>query len=185
MLSTFSRNTLIASTLLVGASLLVGPAAMAANDPVSVDDGDTVSATVELINVVTFTPEPAPTTLKPEEALSNVSLSLGSVTLRNNSAGGWELKVASANNGTLNSAVGGTTYELPYGAITLAAATGVTPSTPVAATTAGAVLATGVFSTAVAGGTDPIAVTATITSAATTVPAGSYTDTLTFTLTAK
>ena len=179
MLSTFSRNTLIASTLLVGASLLVGPAARAADDlDPATNSGDAeVSATVELINRVTFGPAET-TRVQPVTAQTDIAFPLGTVTIRNNDPDGWNLNVASTNAGVLKFGA----HTLSYSTITLADTNDITES-PVNPTTGG-LLATGDFSARVAGGTEEINVSALLT-VPTTVAAGEYTDTLTFTLTSK
>lgn len=177
MLSTFSRNTLIASTLLIGASILIIPNAMAADDPDPASGDGQVSSTVELINRVTFAPATT-TTVKPVTELTNTSFPLGTVTIRNNDPAGWNLNVASANDGLLEFG----THTLSYSTITLAPTDNIT-ETPVNPTTGG-LLATGDFSARVAGGTEAINVSALLT-VPTTVAAGQYTDTLTFTLTSK
>jgi len=176
MLSTSFRNTLIASTLLVGTSILVSPAALA-NDPSPASDPGEVSSTVQLINRVTFAPG-ATRTVQPVEAQTDIAFPLGTVTIRNNHPDGWNLNVASANAGVLEFG----THTLSYSTITLTDTSDIT-ETPVNPTTGG-LLATGDFSARVAGGTEAISVSALLT-VPTTVAAGAYTDTLTFTLTSK
>lgn len=174
MLSTSFRNTLIASTLLVGASILVSPAAFAGNS-------GQVSGTIAEINVVNFT-APSNATVTVGQGFTD-NFSLGSVTIQNNDPDGWNLSVASANSGNLK--LGITSHVIPYSAINLGDVPGVTETTtPVSPADANpALLSTAPFSTTVASGTTAINLTATLT--VPNVPAGQYTDTLTFTLTSK
>ncbi|MBD2426266.1 hypothetical protein [Phormidium sp. FACHB-1136] len=179
MLSTSFRNTLIASTLLVGASILVSPAAMAADDPSPASDPGDVSSTVELINRVDFAPA-ATTRVQPVTAQTDIAFPLGTVTIRNNDPDGWNLTVASTNAGVLEFG----THTLSYSTITLADTNDITETAGGVDPATGGLLATGGFSTRVAGGTEAINVSALLTVPA-DVAAGAYTDTLTFTLTSK
>ncbi|MFH7243460.1 MAG: hypothetical protein ACHWZW_11475 [Spirulina sp.] len=172
MLSTFSRNTLIASTLLVSASLLVGPAAFA-----QVSDNGEVSGEVQEVNTITFAPA---TLTEITSGAAVASYPMGNLTIQNNAAAGWDLEVQSLNGGKL---VNGA-QSITYTDLTVAAIAGAT-ITPVDLATAATdeLLATAPYSTEVAGEITR-AVTATM-AADQFVPVGVYTDTLTFTLTSK
>ncbi|WOD41166.1 hypothetical protein [Nodosilinea sp. E11] len=175
------RNTLIASGVLVGASLIAGPAALAAPDAdpaTSAGAANSTSATVELINRVTFVPA-LTTTVQPVTTQTDMAFPLGTVAIRNNHVNGWNLNVASANSGKLKM---GTTHELSYSAITLAETADITEA--IINPASGGILGTGDFSARVAGGTEAINVSASLT-VPSNVAAGVYTDTLTFTLTSK
>jgi hypothetical protein len=164
------RNTLVASSLLIGASLLAGPAALAAPSIA----GDTVTATVAEVNVATFVG--ATTAFTNGAAVP--AFVMGTLNVQNNAAAGWTLGVASTNGGTLNGATFNITYtDLTTGTIGGSSATAVDPST-------GGTLHDSAFDTVVAEGVTGVAVTANIGSGQ-FVPVGSYTDTLTFTLTSK
>ena len=170
------RNSLLASSLLIGASLLVGPAAMA--EP----SGGEVSGTVAPISTVTFTPT-TETAITAGDAVA--AYPMGTLAIQNNSNAGWTLDVRSANGGELRNVVGETTYKIEYTNLTSAPVDGAT-ITPV--TFASAItdieLIDAVYDNAVAAGVSNVAVTAAI-AADQHVPAGTYTDTVTFTLTSK
>ncbi|QQE67580.1 hypothetical protein GFS31_42930 (plasmid) [Leptolyngbya sp. BL0902] len=100
------------------------------------------------------------------------------MTIRNNNPDGWDLNVASTNEGLLKFG----SHTLSYSAITLANTDDITETSVNPIT--GGLLATGVFSARVAGGTEAINVSALLAVPA-DVAAGEYTDTLTFTLTSK
>lgn len=173
MLSTSFRNTLIASTLLVGASIiLASPAVMA-----QISDDGIVSGTVQEVNTIGFAPE-TETPIISGDAVA--AYPMGDLTIRNNAAAGWGLEVQSLNGGELVN--GG--ESITYTALTVADITGVT-ITPVDLATAATnepLVTAAPYSAEVAGGITR-AVTASI-AAGQHIPVGTYTDTLTFTLTA-
>ena len=179
MLSTSFRNTLIASTLLVGASILVSPAAFAG----SVSDDDSVSGTIQPINEVVFTGRQTVSNLTPGQA-STPAFLMGSVHVHNNHGSGWTLSAASANAGKLQytHAATSNTYSISYTNLAVATAPGQTSNTPFASPTATAAQVVGAdYSAGAAAGVD-LDVTATIGDVG-HPPAGTYTDTITFTLT--
>lgn len=163
------RNSLIASTLLVGASILASPAAFA----------QVVSGTVATANTVTFDGDEG-TAIVP--GVARPAYPLGTLDIQNNDPDGWTLTVSSANGGKLTNA---TTHDIVYTAITLADIPGVTETsaTPTLSTTAASQLSTAAFSESVANGVTSIAVTASISDTESSVPPETYSDTLTFTLT--
>jgi hypothetical protein len=101
MLTKMFRNTLVASSLLVGASLMVGQIAQAGTD-----SGD-VTGEITTNNLVTYTAPAAAASLDP--VAGNTDMDFGSVNVRDNSNAGWILTVQSANNSTL---VGDTNSEV-------------------------------------------------------------------------
>ncbi|MGI8935141.1 MAG: hypothetical protein ACR2FS_13815, partial [Phormidesmis sp.] len=86
------RNTLVASSLLIGASLLVGPAALAAGD------SGVVTGTVAAVNAITFTPATG-TAITGGAAVP--AYPMGTLDVQDNAAAGWLLEVSSANGGEL------------------------------------------------------------------------------------
>lgn len=162
------RNALVASSLLIGASLLAGPAAMAQE----------VSGTVAPISSATFTGTTG-TAIVAGTAVS--AYPMGSLAIQNNAPAGWTLTVASANGGKLNFGANSITYT----ALTTAAIAGatITPATMTVAATAATVI-DAAYNADVADGVTGVAVTAAI-AANQIVPAGTYSDTLTFTLASK
>ena len=94
MLSTSFRNTLIASTLLVGASILTGTAALAADPAPVVTDPGTVEGTIAGVSEMTFD---APVSA----ALAAGTFQMGTLDIHNNDPQGWTLDVASGNGGRL------------------------------------------------------------------------------------
>lgn len=166
------RNSLVASSLLIGASLLAGPA-MA-----QVSDGDVVSGDVTPINAITFVGTTG-TTITGGAAVA--AYPMGSLTLQNNAGAGWTLDVASANGGELQYL----TNSITYTDLTTAAIAGATV-TPVDLATAATdeEVIDAAYNIDVADGVTGVAVTAAI-AAGQYVPAGTYSDTLTFTLTSK
>lgn len=188
MLSTSFRNTLIASTLLVGASILVSPAAFA-------QDSGQVGGTIETVNELTFT---APVDLSAD--LTSGTLGMGSLTIRNNDPDGWTLQVRSANAGKLHRSTGSgitdiaaTTY-IPYTALTATGApSGATTTSLATITGTDANFVVAPYSVAFADSDgDAITISATLSNgtfggdsavARAGMPAGEYKDTLYFTLT--
>ncbi|MGG6241889.1 hypothetical protein ACQ4N7_24980 [Nodosilinea sp. AN01ver1] len=168
------RNTLVASSLLVGASLIAGPAVLAATD------NDTVTATVAEVNTINFV---AATTAFTGGAAAP-TFAMGNLDVQNNAALGWTLDVSSGNGGKLVNTVT-PAHAITYTQLTTAniGASVATPVTPTVATPSGQ-LHTSAFDATVAAGVTGVAVTANI-AANQFVPVGSYTDTLTFTLTSK
>lgn len=172
MFATSFRNTLIASTLLVGASLLAGPAAMAA------EDTDTVTGTVSTVTSVNFVGTGG--TITPGVAVP--AFTMGDLTIQNNTAGTWNLTVSSLNAGNLENAGG--TVSIPYTNLDVADIGGIDFTAVASPSVAAQDLALAApFNTTVAGGATS-AVTASISAAASSVQADVYTDSLTFTLTA-
>ncbi|WP_156119720.1 hypothetical protein [Leptolyngbya sp. KIOST-1] len=170
------RNTLIASSVLFGASLIAGSAAMAAP---ATDDG-TVTATVAEINAISF--EGATTAFVSGSAVP--AFAMGTLDVRNNASAGWTLGMSSANGGRLiNTAT--PAHVITYTALTTGdiGASTATAVTPTVATPSGQ-LHNSAFDAAVSAGVTGVNVTASI-AAGQFVPVGSYTDTLTFTLTSK
>ena len=87
------RNSLLASSLLIGASLLVGPAAMA-DGPHT--DSDDITANVPVYREVGFSPS-AQLSLDSDAAVS--AHEVGTLYIRDNDPSGWSLQVSSANGG--------------------------------------------------------------------------------------
>lgn len=166
------RNTLVASSLLIGASLLAGPAAQA---QVS---GGVVSGDVSALSTILFTPTTG-TTITGGAAVA--AYPMGSLAITNNDPDGWTLDVASTNGGELQFGANSITYT----ALTTAAIAGATV-TPVNLAAAGVdeEVITANYDIDVADGVTAVAVTAAV-AAGQYVPAGTYSDTLTFTLTSK
>jgi hypothetical protein len=184
------RNTLIASSLLVGASLLAGPAALA-----QTASGE-VGGNIAPISTLTFTlPTAAAST-----TLTTGSFAMGSLNVRNNDPQGWTVVVTSTNAGELQNqdATTPANVYITYSDLTVAdslAAFDATPlladpalvsqplvDAPHTAAVAAAVVNSAVSATievvgTVDGGGTPVALAG--------LPAGTYTDTLTFTLTSK
>jgi hypothetical protein len=184
------RNTLIASSLLVGASLLAGPAALA-----QTASGE-VGGNIAPISTLTFTlPTAAAST-----TLTTGSFAMGSLNVRNNDPQGWTVVVTSTNAGELQNqdATTPANVYITYSDLTVAdslAAFGATPSladpTLASQTLVDAphteAVATAVVNSAVSA---TIAATGTVDGGTTSValaglPTGTYTDTLSFTLTSK
>lgn len=169
------RNTLFASSLLIGASLLTGPAALA--------DADGVSGVISEVSTVTFLgTEGTPiTTGTPMPAYP-----LGNITVRDNRSAGWGLTVSSLTGGKLLHTNG--TTSITYTQLTTSADIGVSVATPVDLVTTNAALRlhNSVFNSAVAApGGVQVNVTADLGTPATNLPAGTYSDTLTFTMVTK
>lgn len=116
MLNATFRRILIASGLLIGASLVLSPSAMADSA-----NGNT-SGTVDPINNVDYTP-PAGATLNP--SAGNADMGFGSLFIQNNDNDGWTLTVDSTNNGTLVDAV--SSAVIPYSNLDFVDATSGTP----------------------------------------------------------
>ena len=173
MFAKIFRNSLLASSLLIGASLLVGPAAMAEDDSLSVNSDDDVTGVVHLINEITFTPAD-PTAIVADAGATGFVM--GELSLRNNHVNGWTLSVESTNQGKLQNG----SYAIEYTAVTAAAVEGETTNSSVDPATGGNLIVAD-YTAAVAAGVDEVQVTANIASGQ-HVPAGEYTDTLTFTL---
>lgn len=173
------HNTLIASSVLVGTSLIAGPAALAAP---FVDSGanNTVTATVAEVNEVEFVG--ATTTFT--NGAAETAFAMGTLDVQNNAALGWTLEVSSANGGKLVNTVTPADV-IAYTQITTAnigASTAAAKDLAVAGTDYQ--LHTSAFDAAVAAEVTGVVVTANI-AAGQFVPVGSYTDVLTFTLTSK
>ena len=184
------RNTLIASTLLVSASLLAGPAAFAA------ETGElNVGGNIATVSAITFTQPAAASEVTLQSA---TSFAMGSVHIQNNDPQGWTLEVSSANNGQLQnqSATPASAVYVEYTTLTITeqSAFGVAPAS-LAPTSAPQVLVNADYTQAVAAAPVTGTVTAMIESTGTSggtssiplasLPAGNYTDTLTFTLASK
>lgn len=166
------RNSLVASGLLIGASLLAGPAALAASD------NGVVSGDVTAVNTIDFTGTTG-TAITGGAAVS--AYPIGTLTIQNNDPDGWTLDVASANGGKLKFGSNVITYtDLTTAAIAGATVTPVDLTTP--ATDEEVIDAA--YNVDVADGVTNVAVTAAI-AAGQFVPAGTYSDTLTFTQTSK
>jgi hypothetical protein len=178
------RNTLIASSLLVSASLLAGPAAMA-EDPEPV--GGPVSGVIAAISTISFDPPESAAALTRGD--SNVSFPMGTLDITNNNPDGWKLDVASATGGVLRFTHNEVDYEIPYQNLTVGAIPGGTIAafTPTAGATATTTipLVDATRHDDVATGVTGVPVSATLANVVTTLPAGTYTDTITFTLTSK
>ena len=174
------RNSLLASSLLIGTSLLVGPAAMAdESGPTNVSSGSS-SGEIEVISTIEFTPN---ANGEINRAVSSPNYDLGTLAVTNNNYHGWILEVASANGGQLVIEGGG--HEIEYTAVTTG---GIGASEATARTLANAnteyQLHDFGFDSEVANGVTGVPVTATLGNTQ-NVPAGVYSDTLTFTLTSK
>ncbi|MGB3516125.1 MAG: hypothetical protein WBA43_06705 [Elainellaceae cyanobacterium] len=169
------RNTLVASSLLIGASLLAGPAALAATD-----NGE-VTGTVQAVNTIDFTPATGTAIIG---GAAVPAYPMGTLALQDNSAGGWTLEVSSLNGGELINTVTPTDV-IAYTQLTTAVL-GASTATPVdfAAAATNYTLHDSPFDPVVAEGVTSVAVTAAI-AADQFVPVGTYADTLTFTLTSK
>lgn len=173
MLNTTFRNALVASGLLVGATLLITPAALAQ------ESGGQVTGVVSDVSTLVFAPTTG-TAITAGQAVA--AYPIGSLTITNNNDAGWALQVKSAHGGELRYTVGLDTYAIAYTGLTVADIDGatITPVTFAAADT-NVSLITAPYSSAVAAG-----ITRTSTAAIAAdqhVPAGTYSDTLTFTLT--
>ncbi len=170
------RNTLLASSLLIGASLLAGPAALAASD-----SGE-VTGTVAAVNAITFAPA---TGTVITGGAAETAYPMGTLDVQDNTANGWLLEVSSLNGGELVNTVTSADViaytQLTTGAIGTASTA--TPVTFVAAATDYS-LNSSAFNAAVATGVTLVPVTANI-AANQFVPVGTYADTLTFTLTSQ
>lgn len=167
------RNSLLASSLLIGASLLIAPVAMAAEDDLSVNDDGDVTGVVHLINEITFAPaEPTPIVAD----TGATGFVMGELSLRNNHANGWTLSVESANEGKL---INGD-HVIEYTNLIADSVEGETTNNFVNPATGGSLIVAD-YTAAVAAGVDEVQVKADIASGQ-HVPAGEYTDTLTFTL---
>ena len=169
------RNTLVASSLLISASLLAGPAALA-----DTDSGE-VTGTVQAINTVVFTPATG-TAITGGAAVP--AYPIGTLAVQDNAAAGWTLGVSSLNGGELVNTVTPADV-IAYTQLTTAAI-GASTATPVdfVAAATNYELHDSIFDAAVAEGVTGVAVTAEI-AAGQFVPVGTYADTLTFTLTSK
>lgn len=169
------RNTLVASSLLIGASLLAGPAALAATS------NGQVTGTVAAVNAITFTPATG-TAITGGAAVP--AYSIGTLDVQDNATAGWILAVSSANGGELVNTVTPTDV-IAYTQLTTGAI-GASTATPVdfAAAATDYELHNSAFDAAVAEGVTGVTVTAAI-AADQFVPVGTYADTLTFTLTSQ
>jgi hypothetical protein len=184
------RNTLVSSSLLVGASLLAGPAAQA-----QIANGE-VGGSIAPISTLTFT-LPAAAALTP---LTAGSFAMGSLNVRNNDPQGWIVVVTSTNAGELQNQAATTPANvyITYSDLTVADSLAAFDATPLLADPAlvsqtlvdaphTEAVATAVVNSAVSA---TIAATGTVDGGTTSValaglPTGTYTDTLTFTLTSK
>lgn len=177
MFAKIFRNTLVASTLLIGTSLFVIPAALAA--PVA-DDGD-VQGNVSEINSIGFAPQSS--AIVP--GVAQAEFSIGTLTIQNNAAAGWTLDVESENGGYLLEDIQGVpgTHTIPYTALTVATVAGAAHSSvsPTVETPSGRLI-TAVYDLDVA---NEVGVGVTANIGAQYVPVGLYTDNLTFTLTSR
>ncbi|WP_017302084.1 hypothetical protein [Nodosilinea nodulosa] len=169
------RNTLIASSLLIGASLLAGPAALAATD------NGVVSGDVQAVNTITFTPT---TGTAITGGAAEPAYPIGTLDVQDNAANGWTLDVQSLNGGQLVNTVTPTDV-IAYDTLTTANI-GASTATPVnfVAPATDYTLHDSAFDATVAAGVTNVSVTANI-AAGQFVPVGTYADTLTFTLTSK
>jgi hypothetical protein len=185
------RNSLVASSLLVGASLISGPAAVA-----QVTDGGQVGGNIAPISTLSFT-DPTAAVSTP---LTTGSFPMGGLNIQNNDPQGWTVTVTSTNAGELQNqdATTPTDVYVTYSDLTVAdalAAFGATPSLADPAL-ANETLVDAPYTEAVAAAVVTSAVSATIATTGTvddgttsvafaSLPTGTYTDTLTFTLTSK
>ncbi|MFQ4137364.1 hypothetical protein PGN35_013690 [Nodosilinea sp. PGN35] len=176
MVAKIFRHALFASSLLIGASLLAGPAALAQDT-----SGGQVSGSVQAINEVTFTPTTG-TAITGGEAVA--AYPIGALAVQDNGAAGWILEVSSENGGRLVNTVTPADFieytDLTTGAIGASTATART----LAVADQDYELHDSAFDAAVAAGVTGVNVTAAI-AADQFVPVGTYADTLTFTLTSK
>lgn len=165
-------RTVIASGFVVGAFAALSPAAFAADN---ISGGD-VTGNITAIQHTAYTAATTATTIVPNTDQSN--LDFGSVNVQSNANNGWTLAVASANGSSLkNGSIGTIAYALQVDGVPV---TGLT--TPAASVTAKDV--SGLTASATGGAN--YAVTGAIAATASNgQPAGTYTDTLTFTLTNK
>jgi len=165
------RRFTIASILLIGASFVVSPVARA--------NSDTVGGTVNAVNTVTFTG--AGTAGAIDVAAGATDFVLGDIDIQNNDPDGWTLNVQSANGGKLMF----NTNEITYTGLNIDAIAGatITPVNLAVANTDEEII-TAAYDAAVAAGVSNVSVHADIAGSQ-HVPAGIYTDTLTFTITNK
>lgn len=167
------RNTLVASSLLIGASLLAGPAALAATD-----NGE-VTGTVAAVNTITFNPTTG-TAITGGAAVP--AYPMGTLDLQDNAAAGWTLNVQSLNGGQLRK-VGSPTDLITYTQLkTGNIGSSTSASVDLATAATNEQLHNSLYDPAVAAGVTGVAVTADI-AVGQFVPVGTYADTLTFTLT--
>jgi len=174
MLTKTFRNTLVASSLLMGSSLLVSLPALA-----QVSDGDTVGGTVQAVNTIDFVPTATTQAITGGAAVTDFSM--GTLSIQNNDPDGWTLNVQSANAGKLMF----NTNQIAYTGLEIGAIAGATPAAVTLSTAnTDEEILNAVYDVDVADGVTGVTVTADIASGQ-FVPAGLYTDTLTFTLTSK
>lgn len=166
------RNTLFTSTLLVGASLMVGGIAKA-----DTTSGGEVGGTVAAESAVVFTTNGTAGTIN--AAAGQTNFLLGTLKIQNNDPDGWTLAVKSASGGLLADSVSG--EDLAYTAVTVATVPGQTTNTSVTPTTTDTQIVVAGYHDDVAA---DVGVTVNITCDITgeEVPAGTYKDTLTFTI---
>ena len=173
------RNSLLASSLLIGASLLVGPAAMA-DDPEVSSEATDVGGSINLINSIDFDT----TSHGFERVITANTFELGVLKIQNNNPTGWSLAVTSENGALVN--VDNNSETIAYTKLALAAPTGVTLTTyETGALTAeqSQVLAAAGFNSIVAGAVSDFTLTAHTPADLSSVASGEYRDTLSFTLT--
>ncbi|MBW4483710.1 MAG: hypothetical protein KME14_14305 [Tildeniella torsiva UHER 1998/13D] len=163
------RNTLVASSLLIGASLLAGPAALA-------QSSDGVSGDVQAVNTVTFT---GAENTSITGGTGQSAYTIGTLAIQSNDPDGWELDVKSANGGEL---VNGS-YDITYNDLTTAAITGATINlVDVDTADTDEEVIDAIYDIDVA---NAVSVSVTANLVGEYVPAGTYSDTLTFTITGK
>jgi hypothetical protein len=161
-------RTLIASGVVVGAVAALSPVAFAATD------NDTQSGSITAIETVNYTAGGS-LTIVPNTAQNDTNF--GSVNVQSNANGGWILAVASTNGSILkNGAIADIAYTLKVDGAGVDVST---PATPITAKDVSVLTAAGT------GGVN-YPVLGTIAAADSNgKPAGTYSDTLTFTLTNK
>lgn len=162
-------RTIIASGLVVGAVAALSPAAFAVDT-----DGGNQSGEVPVIETVDYTPGGSlaivPNTAQPDT-------NFGSVNVQSNANNGWTLAVASTNGSLLkNGAIASIAYTLKVGG---AAVNVSTPAAPVTA------LSPTVLTAAADPGVDYPVLGSIAAADSNGKPSGTYSDTLTFTLTNK
>lgn len=174
MFAKIFRNSLVASSLLVGASLIAGPAALAGpND---------VSGTIAEISTVAFDGTEGTAIITGTAA---TSYPIGSLTVRDNRSAGWGLTVSSANGGKLVHT--NATDSITYTALTtpIIGSSTATPVNLVAPNAALRLHNSDFNSTVAAPAGVTVNVTANLGTPSEALPAGTYSDTLTFTMVTK